>query len=146
MKSYNVRVYGILINESNEVLLSKEIRNGFSFTKFPGGGHRLGEGLLDCLKRELREEIGIEIRIIRHFYTIDYFQPSGFDDSQQLISVYYLIASEEMGKIVDGQDALDIEEGNEHQFYWKSLDKLNDNELTFPVDKLILKQLTTGSP
>ena len=52
MKSFNIRVYGILLNDRNEVLVSDECRNGYSFTKFPGGGLEFGEGLVDGLKRE----------------------------------------------------------------------------------------------
>ena len=35
---FNIRVYGILINPSNEVLISDELINCKHYTKFPGGG------------------------------------------------------------------------------------------------------------
>jgi len=43
-------------------------------TKFPGGGLQFGEGTIDCIKREFREELGCEIGVLKHFYTTDYFQ------------------------------------------------------------------------
>ena len=38
MSYFNVRVYGLLINDDNEVLLSDEREFGMDFIKFPGGG------------------------------------------------------------------------------------------------------------
>ena len=49
MKNFNVRVYGLLINTKNEILVSDERRAGISFTKFPGGGLVFGEGLSEAL-------------------------------------------------------------------------------------------------
>lgn len=145
IQSYNIRLYAILFNDANEVLLSKEDRGGVNFTKFPGGGHQLGEGLLDGLKRELYEELGINDGVYTHFYTTDYFQRSGFDENQQLISVYYLVKSEEVKKIQNGQDALDKEEGNKHWLFWKKLDEMNEKDLTFPIDRLVLSSLKANA-
>jgi len=49
-----LRVYGILINQHNEVLLSDEFMLDMKMTKFPGGGLNFGEeyllaGLLSTL-------------------------------------------------------------------------------------------------
>ena len=61
---FNIRVYGILINEKKQVLVSDElIRNNY-YTKFCGGGLEKGEGNIDCLKRELMEEMNLKIEII----------------------------------------------------------------------------------
>ena len=54
MQRFNIRVYGICINERQEVLLSDESYRDLHFTKFPGGGLGFGEGTIDCLKREFR--------------------------------------------------------------------------------------------
>ena len=87
MSYFNVRVYGLIINHNNEVLVSDEEEYGIRFSKFPGGGLEFGEGLLDGLKREFIEECNAEIEIISHFYTTDFFEKSSFNDSQ-VISVY----------------------------------------------------------
>ena len=55
--NFNLRVYGLLINELNQVLISDENRNGFAFTKFPGGGMEFGEGFKETLIREFQEEL-----------------------------------------------------------------------------------------
>ena len=48
---FNIRVYGILINEQHQLLVSDEYIRGNYYTKFPGGGLEFGEGTRDCLVR-----------------------------------------------------------------------------------------------
>ena len=86
---FNVRVYGIIINENKQILLSDEYIRGNFYSKFPGGGLEFGEGTRDCLKRELKEELGIESEIGEHIYTTDFFQISAFNPEHQIISIYY---------------------------------------------------------
>src|SRR5690349_3590440 len=76
MSIITLRVYGILINEKNQVLVSDEYIRGGYFTKFPGGGLEFGEGTRDCLKREFIEEMGLRIEVDEHLYTTDIFMPS----------------------------------------------------------------------
>lgn len=71
---FNVRVYGILINEKKQVLVSDEYIRGQYYTKFCGGGLEFGEGTRDCLKREFLEEMNLNIEVTRHLYTTDFFQ------------------------------------------------------------------------
>ena len=84
-------IYGIVINDQGEVLISHERRNGFEFTKFPGGGLELGEGILDALKREFLEELGVPVESARLFYLNDFYQASVFKAEDQIISFYYLV-------------------------------------------------------
>ena len=88
---FNVRVYGILINEKKQVLVSDEYIRGQYYTKFCGGGLEFGEGTRDCLKREFLEEMNLNIEVTRHLYTTDFFQKSAFHPQQQIISIYYLV-------------------------------------------------------
>ena len=41
---FNLRVYGILLGENKQVLVSDEFIRGSYYTKFPGGGLEFGEG------------------------------------------------------------------------------------------------------
>jgi len=90
-KNFNIRVYGLLINDRNEILLSDELRNGMAFTKFLGGGLEFGEGKIDCLKREFIEELGIEIEIKELLYFTDFYLHSAWSKNDQLISIYYFV-------------------------------------------------------
>src|SRR6185295_18579844 len=88
---FNLRVYGILLGENKQVLVSDEYIRGGYYTKFPGGGLEFGEGTLECLVREFQEEINLEVEVVEHIYTTDFFQISAFDNKSQIISIYYLV-------------------------------------------------------
>ena len=91
MQLFNVRVYGILINENKQVLVSDEYIRGDYITKYPGGGLEFGEGTRDCLKREFKEEMDLEVEVTDHLYTTDFFQMSAFNPEHQIISIYYFV-------------------------------------------------------
>lgn len=143
MSYFNVRVYGLLINHKNEVLVSDEQSGGRIFSKFPGGGLELGEGLTDALKREFMEECNAEIEVLGHLYTTDFYEQSSFNDSQ-ILSIYYLV-KETHPLLLDFKTVpFDFNEGTLQSFRWIALDKLNTDDVTFKTDKtaveLLLKQ------
>lgn len=140
-KRFNIRVYALVVRNDGFILLSTENRKGFSFTKFPGGGVEWGEGISDALKRECKEELGVQIDIESHFYTTDFFQPSAFNENDQLISIYYKVDSSSFEQIKHGQSALDVEKGNKHQLFWHDLKSLKNETLTFPIDQKVLQKL-----
>src|SRR5881398_4182065 len=88
---FSIRVYGILINEAQQVLVSDELIRGNYYTKFPGGGLEFGEGTRDCLRREFNEEMNLRVEVGEHLYTTDFYQISAFNREQQIISIYYLV-------------------------------------------------------
>ena len=147
MKSiFNVRVYGILINDKNELLVTDEYRSGMAFSKFPGGGLEFGEGTIDCLKREFREELGMEVEVTRHFYTTDFFQVSAFNSRQQLISIYYLVKNTAPLTFGIKHKKFDFEKLVEgaQTFRWVAVNKLTPEEFMFPVDKIVAEMLKTA--
>lgn len=84
-----VRVYGVFIHPDRGVLVSDEYIYGRRVTKFPGGGLEFGEGTIDCLVREMNEETGTAFTVTGHLYTTDFFVPSAFNPSLQVLSIYY---------------------------------------------------------
>jgi ADP-ribose pyrophosphatase YjhB (NUDIX family) len=91
---FTIRVYGVLLDETKRVLLSDEFIRGDYFTKFPGGGMEFGEGTRDCLKREFKEETGLDVMVGEHIYTTDYYQQSAFNPNDQIMSIYYFVHAE----------------------------------------------------
>jgi len=91
MPLFNVRVYGILLDEEKKLLVSDEFIRGAYITKLPGGGLEFGEGTRECLKREFMEETGLDVTVGDHIYTTDFFQISAFNQKDQIISIYYFV-------------------------------------------------------
>lgn len=85
---FNIRVY-FLLEEKGHLLVSDEIIAGRLYTKFPGGGLELGEGISEACRREAREELGQEITLINHLYTTEFFVRSKFHPTDQVVAVYY---------------------------------------------------------
>lgn len=142
MALFNVRVYGLLVNEHNEILISDEQEYGFRFTKFPGGGLEYGEGLTDGLKREFMEECNAEIEVLSHFYTTDFFVKSAFNDSQ-IISVYYKVKNLNPLNLKFKVNVFDFDgEGEVLQaFRWMPVESLKPEDVTFPIDQHVVKLL-----
>ena len=140
MSYFNVRVYGVLINKSNQVLISDERSGDRTFSKFPGGGLELGEGLIDALKREFLEECDAEINVLSHFYTTDFYEQSSFNDSQ-ILSIYYLVNEAKPLSINFKTAIFDFEENTCQSFRWVDLNNLSVADVTFRTDKTVIELL-----
>ncbi|UOE51495.1 NUDIX domain-containing protein [Mucilaginibacter sp. SMC90] len=142
MEYFNVRVYGLLLNDDDELLISDEQEYGMRFSKFPGGGLELGEGLIDGLKREFMEECNLEVEVVSHFYTTDFAVKSAFNNSQ-IISVYYMVRTLTPVNLNIKTVAFDFDgEGEVLQaFRWVPLTALSVADFEFPTDKRVVELL-----
>lgn len=138
MPNFNVRVYGILI-ENECVLVSDEIIKGNAITKFVGGGLEFGEGTIECLKREFKEELDVTIDVMGHFYTTDFFVESVFGKDSQVISIYYLVKLLEPLKTKVSIKKIEFNEIEKHaqSLRWIKLSEINQNDFTLIIDKKV---------
>jgi 8-oxo-dGTP diphosphatase len=143
---FNIRVYGILINDKKQVLVSDEYIRGKYYTKFPGGGLELGEGTRDCLKREFKEEMNLNVSVGEHIYTTDYYQQSAFNPAHQIISIYYYVEALEDIKAplrtkefdFDEEQLKLYEKNNEIEtFRFINWDSFSSGSVTLPIDKIV---------
>lgn len=150
MFRFNIRVYGVLINDQRQVLVSDEFIRGNYYTKFPGGGLEYGEGTRDCLKREFIEEMNLRVEVGEHLYTTDYFQVSAFNPDHQIISIYYFVSPLEEISVRLSTTAFDFDQhqmaayhsGNETEsFRLIDWDDLSEESVTLPIDKIVVKRI-----
>ncbi len=139
---HSIRVYGLLINADDEILISDEKEYGMLFSKFPGGGLEYGEGTIDGLKREFIEECNADIEVLNHFYTTDFFLKSAFSDAQ-IISIYYTIKNTHALQLNFKSKPFDFDgEGEALQaFRWVKMSELKVDDVTFPIDQHVIKLL-----
>lgn len=141
---FNIRVYGLLLTENKAVVVSDEFIRGAYITKFPGGGLEFGEGTRDCLKREFKEEMNLEVEVGEHVYTTDFFQMSAFNPSHQILSIYYFVKALEPFSIPFKETAFDFDahqianpNGEAEVFRLINWNDFNASIVTLPIDKIV---------
>lgn len=152
MALFNVRVYGILIDDQQRLLVSDEFIRGQFFTKLPGGGLEIGEGTRDCLAREFKEETGLEVTVGEHLYTTDFFQISAFNNKDQIISIYYRVHCTNLSVLKTSEIAFDFlaeqtadNTRTAESFRWIHWNELTEESMSLPIDKVAIRFLKQKS-
>ena len=147
---FNIRVYGILINDAGQVLLADEYIRGMYITKFPGGGLEYGEGTRDCLRREFIEEMNLKVEVTDHIYTTDFFQQSAFNPGHQIISIYYYVKALEPITAPLRTKIFDFDEqqlknyaqtGETETFRFVNWEDFSEESVSLPIEKIVAKLL-----
>lgn len=132
IQKINLRVYGLCLRKK-KVLALHEHYQGHQLVKFPGGGLELGEGIIDCLKREFSEELNLNLTHWEHFYTQEDFIVSKFRPDEQLLTVYYLVETE-------NHSLEALTDPNIEKTEWLPLES-EDNPFPLPVDRIVFDKL-----
>ena len=70
------KIIGVAViwNDKEEILIDRRRSGGImgGLWEFPGGKVEPSETVEDCIKREIYEELGIEIEVGKHLITIDH--------------------------------------------------------------------------
>lgn len=132
LERFSCRIYGVL-RRADEVLMTRSLFIKRPFVNFPGGGVELGEPPIEALRREYREETGLEIRPLRVLYASEGLHLST-QMPIQIVSVYWLVESvsgapREGG---NGDDVLDL--------FWARLAEIPTDEM-FPSDLEFARKL-----
>lgn len=140
-KFFNVRVYGLLISPDAELLIAEEFHYDTFMRKLPGGGLQFGEGTVDCLIRELEEEMDVTVDNLTHFHTTDFFIQSAFNESHQVIAIYYKVIPPAILKDRFRETTeIPVKNGQE-VFKWVKIRNLNWEDFTFPADQAAIKKM-----
>ncbi|PIR62417.1 MAG: NUDIX hydrolase [Candidatus Pacebacteria bacterium CG10_big_fil_rev_8_21_14_0_10_42_12] len=126
--TFRPAVYGVIIQE-DKILLSKQW-NGYNF---PGGGIELGENTEDALKREVKEETGIEISVGKILHCQNSFFKLPFKGNfVHSIHVFYEC------KVIGGELSTKYLDENEKKYAemaeWVPLTKIPDLKIFSSVD------------
>ncbi|MEK6874966.1 MAG: NUDIX domain-containing protein [Nanoarchaeota archaeon] len=69
-KASRIRV-GVVLRKNNEILVIRMHRENGDIFVLPGGGLEVGEGIIECAKREVKEETGLTIELHKILYLKD---------------------------------------------------------------------------
>lgn len=134
---YQLRKSARVILLDQQGLMATQYLKTYAYHKLPGGGINSGESNEDALRREVREEVGCECKIIRPVgMTIEYGR-------SKLLHISYCYVAEMVGEI--GAPTLEegeLEEG--HETHWLSpseaLEKMKTDTPGKPEGLFILKR------
>ncbi len=126
MKKPGLTTDAVIINDKNEVFLMKRAIDPFKGTwVLPGGHVEYKEEVEDALKREIKEEIGANLKIENLFGV--YSAPNR-DPRDHIVTIVYT------GKIDDNEEIKLGEEASTYKFF--SLSELPEN-IGFDHKKII---------
>lgn len=133
-KALITRVYGFIIHEE-EILISEEYHYNTFMRKFPGGGMEEGEEPHICLKRELKEELGLDLVVEERIFSTPQPVVSVFNNSLLVQCVYFKVkVIPEMINLYREEYILPSNNGEE-RFKWVKLKAFEKDELTFNTDR-----------
>lgn len=131
IKGFNVRVYALCV-ENNKLLVLHENYNNNKLCKLPGGGLEYGEGVIECLKRECKEELNLDIIGYQPFYIQEDFIESIADQSKQIVLLYFKV------KFANSNEIL-LSDACIQKYQW--IDIKEKSPLHLPVDLIAFQKL-----
>lgn len=137
---FNVRVYALIV-KNNRLLISEEQHGGVFLRKFPGGGLQFGEGIVQALHRELKEELNADVESEKLLCVTEDFVVSFLNNKQQVIGVHYLVElKQDYSDNHLDNNRVELENGYIH-FKWVLIDDLSADDFSSPVDKSAFEKL-----
>ncbi|HIC85827.1 MAG TPA: 8-oxo-dGTP diphosphatase MutT [Desulfobacterales bacterium] len=123
-------VTAALIRDGLKILISKRPKGKHleGYWEFPGGKKRAGESLEQCIKREIHEELGLDIQVLERITTITH----EYNDRRVALHLFKC-------KVVSGTPKAN--EGQE--FCWVEPSELNLYKFP-PPDREMIKLLLRG--
>jgi len=127
-----VRVGVIVVHEGRVLLVKQHTSQGQDFWIVPGGGLKPDEGMLDCARREIAEETGLEVEPVRLLYIGDFFK-----GDKHIVDTFWL------GKVVGGELKRRVEEIDTLRFF--EIERLREIAIRPPgIAELLLKDSREG--
>ncbi len=118
------RVVGIIIKDGN-ILLIRRLKNGQKYYVFPGGGVEGVENFEEALKREMKEELGIDIN---SFHLLFNFK-NQFQDEH-----YYLIENFSGSPELGGPEKEHMDNQNQYFLEWIGLANIKKMANLYPQE------------
>ncbi|MEM7170911.1 MAG: NUDIX hydrolase [Pseudomonadota bacterium] len=98
-KRFNYRIAGVAIAKGSVLVHKAE---GDAFWTFPGGRAEMGEPAEQTLKREMMEELGAEVNVIRPLWFVENFFAYDGKDYHE-VALYFLMEFLDHGPVLEGQ-------------------------------------------
>jgi len=120
------------VHEGKVLLAKQHVAQGQDFWIVPGGGLKEDEGLMDCARREIMEETGLQIEPIRLLYVGDFFK-----GDKHVVDTFWL------ARLIGGELRRRVDEIDSLQFF--EIDGIREIEIRpTEVAEFLVKDLADG--
>ena len=140
--NFKFRVSGIVIND-NKILLVDMDDSGFLC--LPGGYVELGETTEQAICREMQEELGYKLEIVKYLGVVENFFVNKYSKTMHEICFYYLLKPSKGEKAIYTDYSL-IENDKGHNiklnFKWINIDTIDEYDVRPSLLKKIVKSKT----
>jgi 8-oxo-dGTP diphosphatase len=105
-----IEVLAAIIVQENRVLIARRKmgKHLSGFWEFPGGKLEKGENDISCLRREIKEEIAIDIKVTKHFMNNEH----SYGEKQILLKSYICEAAPNQEFLLTDHDMIEWVEKN----------------------------------
>lgn len=132
----NVRAAGLIIH-NNKLLVHKDVNS--DHYALIGGRIKVGEDSESAVKREIHEELGKKVKIIKYVSTIENFFEMNKIKYHEILFINQVEFVEDEDKKIEY--TLNNAEGKENLHYeWIDLDKIEQYELLPKIVKKVIKE------
>ena len=127
--NFKLRANGILV-KNNKILCVQMKKNGFYC--LPGGHIEIGEDSKNAVIREIKEETGINTKVVRLISITENFFTRKNGKKIHEISFYYILEPEnEISIKKDEYDIVEIDKGEKMEHHFKWIDRANIDKEDF---------------
>jgi nucleoside triphosphatase len=133
VQSYPEATVGALIvNDKGEILLVKSYKWGNRYT-VPGGHIELGERSETAVKREVREEVGLEVEAVKLLLVQEAIFPADYVKHEHYIFMDYLCRTSSSAVKLDGKEI--------QEYLWTSLEDAVQLDLESFTKNLVMEYM-----
>ena len=127
---FNYRVCGIIIHD-NKILAMHDERSPYYY--LPGGRVQLHESVEEAIKREMKEELEIDVEIIRPlWFNQGFFCEDVSNEKYHEICIYFLIDYSNTNLLLKGNSFTLYEDNKCHIYEWLEFERL-EKEYFYPI-------------
>ncbi len=129
------RVTGVII-ENGKVLLIQRIKSDTEYFIFPGGGVDAGETFEEALKREVMEELTLEVKKYQFLFTLENISipPIATMHTGTRNDPFFLITEYAGNPEIGGPERERMNEQNQYHIVWLDLEKLKTMDNVYPKE------------
>jgi ADP-ribose pyrophosphatase YjhB (NUDIX family) len=132
-----VAVSGVIMNRNKEVLIVRRAKPpGEGLWSLPGGAVKLGEKLINALKREIKEECNISIEVLKFLGAFDRI----YVDENEQIRFHYII----LDYLCSTKEEVIIPTSDVDNFTWISPKTIDNYDYTSGVKDFLIDGFNQG--